>query len=195
MPFCSTLHQTLTDRPDIAPLLPPVIRVSVQNGVKLRTRSNPVSTPQRLVWIYGRMDYEPTNSHSYSQYVQDGRPTVDYLTPSADAAEERARQRVIVSHQLSAPRDITHAMRTQFGGGKDGAETSTGDLGVQVQIEQAVMVDYDPVVCGRENYRKPRVIWDRKRSTANGDGERSSAELSRWELSSVRSVAKTTDTV
>jgi len=112
-----------------------------------------------------------------------------------DAAEVRAHQRVIVSHQLSAPRDITHAMRTQFNGGKDGAETSTGDLGVQVQIEQAVMVDYDPVAFGRENYRKPRVIWDRKRGGANADEEQSSVEQAQWELSSVKSVAVTADTV
>jgi hypothetical protein len=81
-------------------------------------------------------------------------------------------------------------MRTQFNGGKDGSETNTDDLGVQVQIEQAVMVDYDPIVYGRENYRKPRVIWDRKQGTA--DGERSSGEQNRWELSSV---TKTMDTV
>ena len=158
-------------------------------------RSDPVITPQCLVWVYGRMDYEPTNSHPYSRYVQDDLLTVDHLTPPTDAAEERAHQRVIVSHQLAAPRDITHAMRTQFNGGKDGAETSTGDLGVQVQIEQAVMVDYDPVVYGRENYRRPRVIWDRKQSAANGDVEASSVEQAQWELSSVRSVAKAADTV
>lgn len=86
-------------------------------------------------------------------------------------------------------------MRTQFNGGKDEVDTSTGDLGVQVQIEQAIMVDYDPVVYGRENYRRPRVIWDRKRSAANGDVEGSSVEQTQWELSSVRSVVKTTDTV
>jgi len=137
------------------------------------------------------MDYESTNPHSHSRYDQGGRPTVYHLTPPTDAAEERAHQRVLVSHQLSAPRDITNAMRTQFNGGKDGAETSTGDLGVQVQIEQAVMVDYDPVVYGREDYRRPRVIWDRKRSAANGE----SVEQTQWELSSVRSVDKTTDTV
>lgn len=86
-------------------------------------------------------------------------------------------------------------MRTQFNGGKDGDETSASDLGVQVQIEQAVMVDYDPISYNRENYRTPRVIWDRKQSTANGDAERSFGEQNRWELSSVRSLAKTTDAV
>lgn len=86
-------------------------------------------------------------------------------------------------------------MRTQFNGGKVVTEANPDNLGVQVQIEQAVMVDYVPVVYGRENYRKPRVIWDRNTSAANMDGERSSGEHSRWELSSVKSVAKTTDTV
>lgn len=144
------------------------------------------------------MDHEPTNSHSYSWYAEDNQLTIDYLTPTlADAAEERARQRIIVTHQLSAPRDITHAMRSQFNGAKDGDDTNTSDLGVQVQIEQAVMVDYDPVAYGRENYRRPRVIWDQKQSTANGDAdvERTFSEQNRWELSSVKSVAKTSDTV
>jgi len=111
-----------------------------------------------------------------------------------EAAEEHVHQRVIVTHQLSTPRDITQAMRSQFTGTKDGTETTTGELDVQVQIEQAVMVDYDPVY-NRENYRKPRVIWDRKQSNANGDGERSSGGQDQWELSSVKSTTKTTDTV
>jgi len=105
-----------------------------------------------------------------------------------EAAEEHAHQRIIVTHQLSAPRDITHAMRSQFNDVKDGTETTAGDLDVQVQIEQAVMVDYDPVY-NRERYRKPRVIWDRGQS--NGV----SREQNQWELSSVKSLTKTTDTV
>jgi len=109
-----------------------------------------------------------------------------------EAAEERAHGRVIVTHQISAPRDITHAMRTQFNGDKDGTETTTGEMDVQVQIEQAVMVDYD---YSREDYRKPRVIWDRKQSATKADSERS-VEQNQWELSSVKSVSKTTtDTV
>jgi len=111
-----------------------------------------------------------------------------------EAAEERARQRIVVTHQLSAPRDITHAMRTQFTGGKDGTESNSGELDVQVQIEQAVMVDYNPAYA-RENYRKPRVIWDRKKSTTKGEDDRLSGEQNQWELSSVQSVIKTTDTV
>lgn len=86
-------------------------------------------------------------------------------------------------------------MRTQFSGGKDGDETNASDIGVQVQIEQAVMVDYDPIAYGRENYRRPRVIWDQTQSTANGDAERSFGEQSRWELSSMKSTAKTRDSV
>ena len=84
-------------------------------------------------------------------------------------------------------------MRSQFNGGKDGVETTaTGELDVQVQIEQAVMVDYD---YGREDYRTPRVVWDRKQCATKGDGERSFGEQNQWELSSVKSVSKTTDTV
>jgi len=111
-----------------------------------------------------------------------------------EAAEARAHGRIIVTHQLSAPRDVTQAMRSQFNSVKEGTETTTGELDVQVQIEQAVMVDYNPIY-GRENYRKPRVLWDRKQSTANGDGERESGEQNQWELASVKSTTKTTDTV
>lgn len=154
----------------------------------------PILTPQGLVRVYGCVDYESTNPHSHSRYAENNQVTTDYLTPLSEAAEERAHQRIVVTHQLSAPRDITHAMRSQFNGAKDGTETTPNELDVQVQIEQAVMVDYDPVY-SRENYRKPRVIWDRKHSNAKGDGERSSGEQNQWELSSVKSVAKTTDTV
>lgn len=111
-----------------------------------------------------------------------------------EAAEERSHQRIVFSHQLSAPRDITHAMRTQFNGAKDGTETTAGEMDVQVQIEQAVMVDYDPVY-GQENYRKPRAIWDQKQGTTKGDVERLPREHNQWELSSMKSVTKSTDTV
>lgn len=84
-------------------------------------------------------------------------------------------------------------MRTQFNGDKDGTETTTGEMDVQVQIEQAVMVDYN---YAREDYRKPRVIWDRKQSATKVEGDReSSGEQNQWELSSVKSVSKTIDTV
>jgi len=90
-------------------------------------------------------------------------------------------------------------MRTQFNGVKDGTETTTGELDVQVQIEQAVMVDYSSSY-GQENYRKPRTIWDQKQNATNqdankGDGERLPGEQNQWELSSVKSVTKSTDTV
>lgn len=110
-----------------------------------------------------------------------------------DAAEERTRRGIFVTHQVSAPRDITNAMRNQFNNStKDGTEPAEGELDVQVQIEQAVMVDYNSIY-GREDYRKPRMIWDRKQGVAGG--ERSSEEQNQWELSSVKPVTKTTDTV
>ena len=75
-------------------------------------------------------------------------------------------------------------MRSQFISGKDGFDTgTTGDLDVQVQIEQAVMVDYD---CSREDYRVPRVIGDRKQNATKEDVERPSAERNQWELSNVK---------
>lgn len=110
-----------------------------------------------------------------------------------EAAEEHARQRIFVTHQIPAPRDITSAMRNQFNGSaKDETETGNGDLDVQVQIEQAVMVDYNPIY-GREDYRKPRVIWDRKQGATKG--EKPSEEQNQWELASVKDVARATDTV
>jgi len=83
-------------------------------------------------------------------------------------------------------------MRSQFNGGKDGVETTaTGELDVQVQIEQAVMVDYDYA----RGCRGPRAVWDRKQSGAKEDGERSFGEQNQWELSSVKSISKTAGTV
>jgi hypothetical protein len=112
----------------------------------------------------------------------------------ADAAEDHARQRIVVSHQIPTPRDITHAMRNQFNSSttKEEVETAGGELDVQVQIEQAVMVDYDPIY-GRGDYRKPRVIWDRAQGATKG--ERPSDDRNQWELSSVKSATETADTV
>lgn len=111
----------------------------------------------------------------------------------AEAAEDRSHQRIVVTHQISAPRDITHAMRTQFNSPtKDETDSGGGELDVQVQIEHAVMVDYNSAAYSREDYRKPRVIWDRKQGVTQG--ERTS-EQNQWELSSVGSAAKSTETV
>jgi len=129
--------------------------------------------------------------------VREGRSTASRLSEPTpvEASEERSHQRIVLSHQLSAPRDITRAMRTQFNGTKDGTETTTGELDVQVQIEQAVMVDYN-LNYGQENCRKPRAIWDRKQSTIKGEEERPPArEQGQWELSSMKSVTRSTDTV
>ena len=84
-------------------------------------------------------------------------------------------------------------MRTQFAGGKDSSETAA-ELDVQVQIEQAIMVDYGPAFA-REDYRKPRVMWDRRESTTRGDADVLSGDQNQWELSSVQSMIKTRDPV
>lgn len=112
-----------------------------------------------------------------------------------EAAEEGAHQRIFVTHQIPTPRDITSAMRNQFNGSaKDETETGNGDLDVQVQIEQAVMVDYNPVY-GRGDYRKPRVVWDRKQGATEGERASGERERNQWELASVKGAAKTTDAV
>ena len=156
-------------------------------------RFDPTPSPQRRLRLYDRMDYESTKSHSYPWYAQDDQVTARYLIPPlADAAEDHTHQRIFVTHQISTPRDISHAMRNQFHAStKEGTETTNDGLDVQVQIEQAVMVDYNPVY-GREDYRKPRVIWDKKQGDTKGDN--SPTEQNQWELTSVKSVAKTTDT-
>lgn len=136
------------------------------------------------------MDYEPTNPHPHSRYIQNNQLAARYLIPTLAEAAEGAHQRIFVTHQISAPRDISNAMRNQFT--KDGTETTNDDLDVQVQIEQAVMVDYDPVY-GQEDYRKPRVIWDKKKGGTKG--EKPSGEQNQWELSSVKGVTKTPDSV
>lgn len=140
------------------------------------------------------MDYEPTDSHSHSRYVQRNQLAARRLILFfADAADERAHQRIFVTHQISAPRDISHAMRNQFNAStKEGTETTNDGLDVQVQIEQAVMVDYDPVY-GQDDYRKPRVVWDKKHGASKGD--KPATEQNQWELASVKSVARTTDSV
>jgi hypothetical protein len=51
------------------------------------------------------------------------------------------------------------------------------NLGVQVQIEQAIMVDYNP-----KTDRKATIFWERKRSEVT-DGD--SPERGQWELSSI----------
>jgi hypothetical protein len=89
---------------------------------------------------------------------------------------------------MSAPRDITQAMRNQLNNSaKDEAETTNDGLDVQVQIEEAVMVDYGR----KDGYRKPQVIWKQGATR----GERTSGEQNEWELSCTKGVPKTTDTV
>lgn len=138
------------------------------------------------------MDNESTNSHSYQWCVQSSQPkSCCLIPPHPEAAEERAHQRIFVTHQISAPRDISHAMRNQFNNHtKDETETTNDGLDVQVQIEQAVMVDYDPVY-GREDYRKPRVIWDKKQGATKGD--KPPPEQNQWELASVKGDTKPAD--
>lgn len=90
---------------------------------------------------------------------------------------------------MSSPRDITHAMRNQLNSTtKVGTDTTNVELDVQVQVERAVVVDYE-ARHGREYFQKPQRIWDRKQGTSRG--ERSSGERNQWELSSVNSAANT----
>ena len=59
-----------------------VFGVSDKNRLNSDMRSDPPLAPQRRVRIYGCVDYESTNSHSYSWYARNNRVTADRLTPS-----------------------------------------------------------------------------------------------------------------
>jgi hypothetical protein len=90
------------------------------------------------------------------------------LRTPTEAAEARAHRGFTFG---PIGRGMAHNVRT----GKD--------LDVQVQIEQAVMVDYDP-----RTHRQPREFWERKQSgIANRDT--SPGDQGQWELSRVAKMA------
>ena len=60
------------------------------------------------------------------------------------------------------------------------------DLDVQVQIEQAVMVDYNPRTTSRES----RVFWEGKQGSTT-DRTASPVDQGQWELSDVTETAGT----
>ena len=70
--------------------------------------------------------------------------------------------------------------------GKDYDENGGMNLDVQVQIEQAVMVDYGPKV-----HRKPRAPWERKQSGIAGSGDTSFADQGQWELTNATKTGST----
>jgi len=92
-----------------------------------------------------------------------------FLIHIHEAAEARAQQ-----GHIFGPSGSIIARNT---GNKGPDKKGKMNIDVQVQIERAVMIDYEPRV-----YRKPSVLWDRKRPDfAGGD----SPERDQWELSAV----------
>ena len=89
--------------------------------------------------------------HIHGRSVQNNQPRACYLTPTpADTTEGRARRGVFVTHQNSAPRGDSYHMRNKLSSStEDESETTNSGLNVQVQIEQAVMVDNYPVMVER----------------------------------------------
>ena len=131
------------------------------------------------------------NIHGTSKKIP-WQPRLPHPKTRADAVVGHTHQRVFVSHQMSAPRDASQAMRSQTACSvKDGAATTTSALDVQVQIEQTTTVDYDPVY-GREEYRR---LWDRKLSASPEGGDGSSTEQIQWDPAGVRSVANNVEMV
>jgi len=99
-----------------------------------------------------------------------------------EAAEVRAQRWYVFG-----PPGRGASIAQNVGPRKEHDENGGLNLDVQVQIEQAVMVDYNP-----KTHRKPRVLdLDRKRSEIDG-GDSSSTDQGQWELSNV---AKTRDVV
>jgi hypothetical protein len=96
----------------------------------------------------------------------------------AEAAETRAHHMATFG---ATGRGTMYNVRT----GKSGSEDRSRSLDVQVQIEQAVMVDYD-----QKPYQEPRGTLNRERSDIT-NGETSSADQGEWELSSVANTATT----
>lgn len=104
------------------------------------------------------------------------------LCAPAEAAEIRAQRWYV----FGPPGRGANIVQT-IGPRKEHDENGGLNLDVQVQIEQAVMVDYHP-----KTHRAPRALdLDRKRSEIE-DGETSSVDQGQWELSNV---AKTRDVV
>jgi len=104
------------------------------------------------------------------------------LCAPAEAAETRA-QRLYVFGPPGRGASIVQ----NIGPRKEHDENGGLNLDVQVQIEQAVMVDYHP-----RTHRTPRVPNLDRRQNEIEDGETSSANQGQWELSNV---AKTRDIV
>lgn len=89
------------------------------------------------------------------------------LRTPAEAAEIRVQRQFVFSPN-------GRVVARGAGGHKARNESGDVSLDVQVQIEQAVMVDYHP-----RAHRVPRMLWDRRPSgIPNGD----SADRGHWEL-------------
>jgi hypothetical protein len=100
------------------------------------------------------------------------------LCASAETAEARAQRWYIFGPSDRGMMQNVRPRKDEENGGLN--------LDVQVQIEQAVMVDYESGA-----YRPPRVFgWDKKKRSEIRSGDTSSADQGQWELSNV---AKMTD--
>ena len=82
----------------------------------------------------------------HGNYVQDHELLVNDSSSNPGLTETAGKyiRRTFVPRHISAPRDITNVMQDQL---NSSAKDETGtELDVQVQIEQAVVVDYNPII-------------------------------------------------
>src|ERR1700753_3711584 len=93
------------------------------------------------------------------------------LCTLAEAAEVRTQRRAIFG---PTGRSVARNIRSRSNKICDG----DGGVGidVQVQVERAIRVDYDP-----KTHRKSRIVWDRRRSDIN-NGKAPLTSPDRWEL-------------
>ncbi|TDL24640.1 hypothetical protein BD410DRAFT_786167 [Rickenella mellea] len=113
-----------------------------------------------------------------------------------EAAEDYASQGMEITRELDTSREINKALRTQFettksgltdlvsatmsrhrslpmrspGSGRghgDEDDSASVELDVRVHVEESVEVSYTEDTLTRENYRRPKVIWDSRPRTGH----------------------------
>lgn len=125
---------------------------STTDHLPLPSQASGASFGYMVVWIMSQRFLLHVHGERLARVTPRLTLTPIYLRALAEAAEVRAQRQFIFS-----PNGRVVARDVRAGGVRDG--NGGMNLDVQVQIEQAVMVDYHP-----RTHRIPRTIWDRKQS-------------------------------